>query len=78
MATVAPPPDAGLCARCQYVRALANRRGSVFVMCGRAAEDPRLRQYPQLPMLECHAFVPVGADSASQPPPDPPTDPDDR
>ena len=67
MATVAPPPEAGLCAHCRHVRALANRRGSVFVMCDLAADDPRLRQYPQLPVLACHAFE----SDASQPDPRP-------
>ncbi len=51
-----PPP--GLCGACAHARIVANRRGSVFHLCRAAADDPRLRRYPVLPVLRCHAFRP--------------------
>jgi len=49
-----PPP--GLCATCLHVRRVENRRGSVFLLCGRAATDPRFRKYPPLPVLACRGY----------------------
>lgn len=45
--------DAGLCADCRHARRIANRRGSLFLLCARASGDPRFRRYPPLPMLRC-------------------------
>lgn len=56
-----PPPNAGLCGRCRHLRVVGNRRGSTFVMCAVAADDPRLRRYPQLPVLDCHAFEAIAS-----------------
>lgn len=53
---VAVPASAGECAGCAHARALGNRRGSVFVLCGRAATDERFRRYPQLPTRACPGF----------------------
>lgn len=47
------PQGAGECAACVHARALANRRGSVFVLCGRAGDDERYRRYPPLPVRGC-------------------------
>ncbi|MEW5850894.1 MAG: hypothetical protein AB2A00_19060 [Myxococcota bacterium] len=52
----APPPNAGLCARCQHVRTVVSARGSVFVLCGRSREDPRYARYPRLPVTRCEGF----------------------
>lgn len=30
-------------------------------MCDAAADDPRLRRYPPLPVLDCHAFEAIGS-----------------
>jgi len=49
-----PPP--GLCGTCLHVRPVENRRGSVFLLCGRAATDPRFRKYPPLPVLACAGY----------------------
>ncbi|RMH22760.1 MAG: hypothetical protein D6701_01125 [Gemmatimonadetes bacterium] len=55
----APPPNAGLCARCAWARVVRSGRGSVFLLCRRARTDERLRKYPPLPVLACHAFEPL-------------------
>lgn len=44
---------AGLCADCRHARRVASRRGSVFLLCGRAADDARFNRYPPLPVLRC-------------------------
>lgn len=51
----------GLCARCRHVRRIQNAKGSEFVRCGRAKHDPRLLDYPPLPVLGCPGFEPEGA-----------------
>lgn len=52
------PPPPGLCGRCRHARQTGNRRGSVFLLCGLAAHDPRFRKYPPLPVLSCPGFAP--------------------
>ena len=49
---------AGLCADCRHARRIANRRGSVFLLCDRAATDPRFQRYPPLPVLRCPGYEP--------------------
>lgn len=51
-------PHVGLCSVCRHVRTAGNRRGSVFYLCRKADEDPRLRRYPPLPVVRCAAFEP--------------------
>ncbi len=48
--------DAGLCATCQWMRTVTNRRGSVFYRCALADTDPRFVRYPPLPVLECSGY----------------------
>ncbi len=48
----------GLCADCRHARRLESKRGSVFLLCGRAAGDPRFSRYPPLPVLRCPGHVP--------------------
>ena len=43
------------------MRRVTTRRGSVFYLCGRHAEDPGFRKYPPLPVLECRGFDPIPA-----------------
>jgi hypothetical protein len=50
------PTSAGECATCRHARALSNRRGSVFVLCRRAADDERFRRYPPLPVVGCPGY----------------------
>lgn len=47
---------AGLCERCRHARRILTRKGSVFVLCGRAEHDPNYARYPRLPVLECPGF----------------------
>ena len=56
--TPAVPISAGLCATCAFARAIASARGSVFVLCGRSATDPRFRKYPPLPVVRCAGYEP--------------------
>ena len=49
---------AGLCADCRHARRIGNRRGSVFLLCDRAATDPRYRRYPPLPVVSCAGYEP--------------------
>lgn len=51
-------PPAGLCESCRHAREIRSARGSRFLLCNLAATDPRLRRYPQLPVLECHGKEP--------------------
>jgi hypothetical protein len=58
-------PRVGLCSVCRHVRVTGNRRGSTFYLCGRAADDPRFRRYPSLPVVRCAGFerAPEGDDA---------------
>jgi hypothetical protein len=46
----------GLCATCVHARRVTNDRGSVFVRCAYATQDPSFPKYPRLPMLACAAY----------------------
>jgi uncharacterized protein (TIGR00290 family) len=52
-------PASGLCASCRWSRRVRNRRGSVFVRCGRADSDPRFARYPRLPVRACAGHDPA-------------------
>ena len=58
--------SAGLCANCRHARRIGNRRGSTFLLCARAATDPRYPRYPPLPVLRCpgHEAVAPEPDAA--------------
>jgi hypothetical protein len=57
MTAPSPPSDpVGLCATCQWMRTVTNRRGSVFYRCARAESDPRFVRYPPLPVLTCPGY----------------------
>ncbi len=54
-------PDAdraryGLCAECLHARRLRSAKGSEFLLCERAAEDPAFPRYPRLPVLKCRGL----------------------
>ncbi len=51
-------PPGGLCDACAHQRLVRTGRGSEFSLCERHRVDPRLRKYPPLPVLRCHAFEP--------------------
>lgn len=52
----AASPAPGLCGTCRHARRVENRKGSVFLLCRRAATDPRYRRYPPLPVLACAGY----------------------
>ncbi|MDE3096037.1 MAG: hypothetical protein KGK07_08550 [Chloroflexota bacterium] len=49
-------PRAGLCPSCLHVRPVTSARGSRFLMCARAATDPRFPKYPRLPVVRCPGY----------------------
>jgi hypothetical protein len=61
----AGPVDAGLCGNCRHARRIESARGSAFLLCGRAATDPRYRRYPPLPVLQCPGHEPPTPDTSS-------------
>ena len=61
-------PGVGLCSVCEHVRRVANRRGSAFYLCGKAAKDSRLPRYPRLPVLTCPGYAPQA--HGQDPPPE--------
>lgn len=57
----------GLCATCRHARRIESRRGSMFLLCARAASDARYPRYPRLPVLHCPGHetgAPPGADES--------------
>jgi hypothetical protein len=46
----------GLCPRCAWLRVLTSDRGSTFLQCGLAKQDPRFPRYPPQPVLACPGF----------------------
>jgi hypothetical protein len=50
----------GLCHTCRHVRRVENRRGSVFILCEKAATEPeRFARYPPLPVRVCPGYTPA-------------------
>lgn len=49
---------AGLCADCRFALLNRTRRGTTYLRCGLAAEDPRFPKYPRLPVQRCSGFQP--------------------
>jgi hypothetical protein len=54
-----PVKPLGLCANCRHARRIETRRGSRFLLCGRAADDPQYVRYPPLPVMRCPGHEPV-------------------
>jgi len=50
--------QAGLCSACRHAHAIENSRGSVFLRCMRADEDPHFVRYPRLPVTACAGYEP--------------------
>jgi len=53
----------GLCRRCAHHRAIGNRRGSTFHLCGLSRTDPRYSRYPRLPVVTCSGYAPGREDA---------------
>lgn len=60
-------PRVGLCSVCRHVKVAGNRRGSLFYLCQRSAEDPAFPRYPGLPVLACRGFEPQSPGGETQP-----------
>ncbi len=50
------PERAGLCPRCRHVKVVASPRGSTFLLCLRASQDPRYPKYPPQPVVSCRGY----------------------
>ncbi|HTF90231.1 MAG TPA: hypothetical protein VK843_17580 [Planctomycetota bacterium] len=50
------PPYGGLCSECRHARTIRSDKGSVFVLCGKAKDDPRFPRYPPQPVARCTGF----------------------
>ena len=48
----------GLCADCRHARRIQSKRGSEFLLCGRAENEPEYPRYPRLPVLGCKGHEP--------------------
>ncbi|MGE0393279.1 MAG: hypothetical protein AB7I25_10945 [Vicinamibacterales bacterium] len=60
MASEVPlPPYGGLCMTCAHAAAVPSSRGSVFLQCRLALEDPAFRRYPAQPVLRCAGYTPA-------------------
>ena len=49
----------GLCPECANLKAIESAKGSVFLMCRLAKEDPRFPKYPPQPVRVCEGFRPI-------------------
>jgi hypothetical protein len=54
------PPQlrASLCAGCRFSRLIESGRGSWFLLCGRAQQEPWFAKYPPQPLRACLGFEP--------------------
>ena len=48
-----PVGPEGLCPGCRHVRTITSERGSVFLLCQLAREQPALPRYPPQPRMVC-------------------------
>lgn len=49
--------EIGQCVLCTHARKLTSAKGNDFYRCGKAKDDPRLTDYPPLPVRDCHGFT---------------------
>jgi hypothetical protein len=52
----------GLCMRCVHSLVNVNDNGGIYLRCA-AAHDPRLAEFPHLPVNECVGFTREAADA---------------
>jgi hypothetical protein len=52
-APLSGPLRYSLCARCALAKRITSAKGSVFLLCRAADDDPRLSKYPPQPVLVC-------------------------
>ena len=46
----------GLCPECANLKIVESSKGSVFLMCRLAKDDPRFPKYPPQPVRSCQGF----------------------
>jgi len=47
------PGYGGLCPSCQHLKVVTSGKGSTFILCRRATDDPRYPKYPPQPVMRC-------------------------
>jgi hypothetical protein len=50
-------PREGLCSICQHARTVRSSKGSTFLLCGLARENPAFAKYPPQPVVSCSGFA---------------------
>ena len=62
-----------LCISCAFLRVVTSGRGSRFLLCRKAEEDPRFAKYPPQPIVRCSGYestLPADAPAAGDEPAD--------
>ncbi|MCB9914924.1 MAG: hypothetical protein H6828_07210 [Planctomycetes bacterium] len=49
---------ASLCRGCAHLKLVRNASGSEFLLCRKAASDPRFAKYPPQPVKTCPGYAP--------------------
>jgi hypothetical protein len=57
-----PLHHGGLCQTCVHVRTITSARGSMFLLCTRAASDARFPKYPPQPVWACRGHEEASPD----------------
>ena len=53
----------GLCPGCHWSRLVVSGRGSQFLLCNKAFQDPRFPKYPPQPVAMCSGYLVTDAES---------------
>ncbi|MFN5300823.1 MAG: hypothetical protein ACK5HA_21320, partial [Planctomycetaceae bacterium] len=53
----------GLCPGCHWSRLVVSGRGSQFLLCNKAFQDPRFPKYPPQPVAMCSGYLVTAAES---------------
>ncbi len=59
--------SASLCELCGWMRAVVTPKGSRFLLCALAREDPRYPKYPPQPLFRCAGLRSVETPPGPQP-----------
>lgn len=57
----ADPGFGGLCSHCVHARLVTSGKGSTFLLCRHAQDDPRYPKYPPQPVRSCAAHEKVAS-----------------
>jgi hypothetical protein len=61
-----PDETDGQCPACAHHRRVSSARGSVFLLCRRAARDSSFERYPALPVQNCQGYEPLSVENTEQ------------